>query len=596
MFKFNEGAGPVNGSAEDGGSTSVSLTAPQQLEIQAIENKLTKMGFEVVLRILSSADTQERADDHMRHFLAAFQQYSTINLNSLVTIPAEDKLEELNKFSQRVYDNDNRIILNIEEAATLYHYPSSAIATPNISWVYSRKGEPPANLPTKDATFIGHTVYRSRPVKFGIMNGDDRLRHMYLIGKSGVGKSTLFNSMLIQDIHNGAGVGLLDPHGETVENLLEYIPDNRVDDVVYFDPSDVDHPIGLNLLEIDDPSQKNLLASGLLAAIKQHFEYSWGPRLEYLLNYAILTLLDVPGTTMMGVVRLLTDVNYQKFILHHVKDPAVIDFWEKEYKDFKGNQKLVTEAVAPIQNKVNRFLASTTIRNILGQKKSTLDMWDAMNNNKIILMNLSKGKIGQDNANLLGALLVSRIQFYALQRAKLKPEERVPFYLYVDEFQNFATGSFEEILSESRKYKLGLYLTHQFTAQLPEELLKAVYGNVGTIATFSVGAPDAHAMGQEFAPYFEAEDIISLQRFQIYIKLMINGMTSLPFSAEILRPWEEDFPIKKTNNRDRAIEASRQKYGTDRQYVEDKIAKWFQTPFDKGLAISQENKRKEINE
>ena len=593
IFTFSEGAGPVGGAAE--AAPAVKLSAPQQLEILAIDNKLSRMGFEVVIRVLSIAETAERVEENMRHFLAAFQQYSTINLNSFISVREIDTVGELNQLSNRAFDTNKTMILNIEELATICHYPSSAIDTPNISWVLSRKGEPPANLPINDCVYIGNTVYRSQPIKFGIKKGDDRLRHMYLIGKSGVGKSTLFETMLIQDIHNGEGVGLLDPHGETIEKVLERIPDNRIEDVIYIDPSDVDNPVGINLLQIDEPSQKNLLASGLLSAIRQHFDYSWGPRLEYLLNYAILTLLDVPGTTMLGITRLLEDTNYQKYILHHVSDPAVMRFWEKEYKEFKGNQKLVTEAIAPIQNKVNRFLASSTIRNILGQKTSTIDLWDAINSKKIILMNLSIGKVGQDNANLLGALLVSRIQFYALQRARIPEKDRVPFYLYVDEFQNFATGSFEQILSESRKYKLGLYLTHQFTAQLPEELLKAVYGNVGTIATFSVGAPDAHAMSLEFAPYFDAEDIISLERFQIYIKLMVDGMTSLPFSAEIIRPWEDDFPIKPTGNKQKVLERSRQKYGTDRKYVEEKIAKWFVTQFDKGLAIAQE-KKEEVKE
>jgi hypothetical protein len=335
------------------------------------------------------------------------------------------------------------------------------------------------------------------------------------------------------------------------------------------------------------------MASGLVAAIKQHFDYSWGPRLEYLLNYAILTLLDVPGTTMLGITRLMEDQNYQKYILHQVKDPLVLKFWETEFKEMKGNQKLVTEAIAPIQNKVNRFLASTTIRNILGQRYSTLDIWSAMNEGKILLMNLSKGKIGADNANLLGALLVSRIQFFALQRANIPYEKRRPFYLYVDEFQNFATGSFEEILSESRKYKLGLYLTHQFTAQLPETLLKAVFGNVGTIATFSLGAPDAKVLEGEFAPYFNSEDIISLERFYIYIKLMIDGMTSHPFSARILVPWEDpNFMVPKSPNKEKVIQYSRETYGVDREYVESKINKWVETQFDKGAAIAQDMRAK----
>jgi len=571
----------------------VRLTTTEELQVESVENKLVKMGFEVEIRIVSASETLEKAENKLRLVLASFQQLSNINLNSIKSEITVNKNAYLNKYKQRLFEPDNAFILNVEELATIFHLPSGSTSTTDISWVYSRKTEPPANLPTKDCVYVGETVFRSKRVKFGIAEGDDRLRHMYVIGKSGTGKSTLFESMISQDIMKGHGVGMLDPHGETIEKVLERIPDHRLDDVIYFDPSDTERPVGLNLLQIDDPSQKNLLASGLVSAIKQHFDFSWGPRLEYLLNYSVLTLLEVPGTTMLGITRLLEDKNYQNFILHFVKDPVVKRFWESEYKEMKGNQRLVTEAIAPIQNKVNRFLASSTIRNILGQKKSTIDLADAMNNGKILLINLSKGKIGADNANLLGALLISRIQFYALQRANIPYDERRPFYLYVDEFQNFATGSFEEILSESRKYKLGLYLTHQFTAQLSEEMLKGVYGNVGTIAAFSLGAPDAVALSTEFAPYFTAEDIISLERFEMYIKIMIQGMTSIPFSGRILLPWlEEEAIVPKTGNKEKAIALSREKYGIDRNYVEEKTKKWIETEFDKGMAIALENKRK----
>ena len=574
------------------------LSSTQELEIKSIENKLSKMGFEVQIRILSYAETPERAKSNLRSVTASLKQFSTSNTNAFVSVPHNDRQKAFYHYVNRTFDPENSIILNGEELATAYHFPSVHVGTPNISWIYSRKSEPPTALPTKNCVYLGETIHRSKKVRFGLANTDDRLRHMYLIGKSGTGKSTLFESMVSQDIANGAGVGVLDPHGELIERVLEYIPENRIDDVIYFDPSDSEKPVGLNLLEINDPSQKNLMASALVSAIKHHFDYSWGPRLEYLLNYCILTLLEVPGTTMLGITRLLEDDNYRKYILHFVKDPLVIKFWEQEYKAMKGNQKLVTEAVAPIQNKVNRFLASTTIRNILGQKNSSIDIWDAMNEGKILLMNLSKGRIGEDNANLLGALMVSRIQFMALQRVKLPPETRRPFYLYVDEFQNFATGSFESILSESRKYALGLYLTHQYTHQLPEDLLKAVFGNVGTIATFSLGAPDARVLANEFAPYFDEEDIISLERFHIYLKLMMDGMTSIPFSAEILRPWEPEMGIvPKTPFKQQVIALCREKFGVERSHIEGKINKWVETPFDKGMAIAQENREKQaVNE
>ncbi|HOD01104.1 MAG TPA: type IV secretion system DNA-binding domain-containing protein [bacterium] len=577
-------------------TTTPKISAAKETELKSIENKLSRMGFEAVIRVVSAAPEESRVDANLRGIIASFEQFSGTSINSLISKNEDNKELALNAYKKREFDPNRAIILNTEELATIYHFPLSHIDTPNISWVYSRKSEPPANLPTENCTYLGETVYRNQSVKFGIRNdNDDRLRHVYVIGKSGTGKSSLFVTMMAQDIANGEGAAILDPHGETIENVLDRIPDNRIEDVIYLDPSDTEYPVGLNLLEIDDPSQKNLMASGLVSAIKQHFDFSWGPRLEYLLNYCVLTLLEVPGTTMLGITRLLEDQNYLNYILHFVKDPVVQKFWSEEFKQMKGNQKLVTEAISPIQNKVNRFLASTTIRNILGQRKSTIDIWDAMNSGKILLMNLSKGKIGQDNANLLGALLVSRIQFYALQRAKIPNEKRRPFYLYVDEFQNFATGSFEEILSESRKYKLGLNLTHQFTGQLPEDLLKAVYGNVGTIITFALGAPDAKELAKEFAPYFSEEDIISLERFQVYMKLMVDGMTSHPFSAKILVPWDDEFLIKKTGNKEKVLQRSREKYGVPREKVESKVNKWLSTRFDKGMAIAQEYSGKNIN-
>src|SRR3990167_8073574 len=354
------------------GKTSVS--AGQDLSLKAIENKLSKMGFEVVIRILSFSQSTERASSNLRALVASMRQFSTSDLNSFTLNTARNKKDILDSYRKRELDDELSFILNIEEMASIFHLPSASVETPNIDWVFSKKSEPPANLPTEDCVLLGETTYRNQKIRFGLKNGDDRLRHMYLIGKTGTGKSSMFESMIAQDIKNG---------------------------VILFDPSDTARPVGFNMLEMEDSSQKNLMASGLVSAIKQHFDYSWGPRLEYLLNYSILTLLEVEGTTMLGITRLLEDENYQKYILHKVKDPVIIDFWEKEYKNMKGNQRLITEAVAPIQNKVNRFLSSTTIRNILVQRKSTVNLWDAMNSKKIILINLSKGKIGDDNANLL---------------------------------------------------------------------------------------------------------------------------------------------------------------------------------------------------
>ena len=569
--------------------TTPQITAGEELQMKAIEVKLSKIGFLVGIRLLSFSDTVEKADMNMRSLVASFKQFSIANLNGFVSKQVTPVEEGISRYKNRDFRTYDAYVLTTDELASIFHLPSGSVETPSINWVMSKKAEPPSNLPISDCNYIGETLFRNQKVKFGLKDTDDRLRHMYLIGKTGTGKSTLFKTLIAQDIAKGHGVGVLDPHGELIEQILEYIPEDRIKDVVIVDPSDIEYPVGINLLEYDNPAHKNLMASALVTAIKTHFDYSWGPRLEYLLNYAVLTLLDVPGTSLLGVTRLLSDVNYQKYILHKVKDPVVKDFWEKEFKEMKANPKLITEAIAPIQNKINRFLSSTTIRNILGQRTSSIDIWDVMNSKKILLMKLSKGKIGTDNANLLGALLVSRIQFMALRRAELEPSQRNPFYLYVDEFQNFVGGDFESILSESRKYGVGLHLTHQYTSQLPEQLQNAVFGNVGTIAAFSLGAQDARLLETEFEPYFTHQDLISLERFQIYIKLMIDGMTSQPFSARILLPWTNDLPVPRfPDNANKVIEHSRKLYGRDREHVESVIARWVNRQFDKGMAIAED--------
>ena len=564
------------------------LSPGQELEIKAIENKLTKMGFECVIRVLAIADSTEVAKLRLRSVIASLKQFSTANLNSFIASgDYDDSREFFDAYRLRKFSEDGSYIFNTEELGSIYHLPAAGVETPLISWSYAKRSEPPLNIPTEGSTLFGITTYRNKEVKFGIKD-EDRRRHVYAIGKTGSGKSQLFRNMIIQDMRNGKGVGVLDPHGTLIDELLEAIPDDRVKDVVYFDPSDSERPPALNMLEVLDPDQKNLMASGIVSAIKQHFGFSWGPRLEYLLNICILTLLEVEGTTLLGLTRLLMDDNYRKFITYYVKDPVIKDFWAKEFKEMKGNQKLLTEAVAPIQNKIGRFLSSSTIRNILGRAKSTVRIDEIMNTGKIFLINLSIGKIGEDNANLLGSLLVSRMQFVALQRARIPEAERRDFYLFVDEFQNFASGGFESILSEARKYRLSLHLTHQYTLQLPEEILNAVFGNVGTIISFAVGAPDAEILAKEFAPVFDENDLISLERQHMYLKLMIEGQTSKPFSA-LSMPRITDL----TNNGAKAKELSRETYGQDRQYVEERIRQWVERKFDLGMAIAEENRVKE---
>jgi hypothetical protein len=563
------------------------LSEGQKKELEAIEAKLSKMGFETVVKLGVASVDQATASTHLKSLGAAFKQFGTSNLNSF----AEAGSASFEYFQSREFNDSNSFILSTDELASIFHLPSASVETPSISWSLARRGEPPINLPVENCTYMGKTTFRDRQVMFGIKNdsvkSEDRCRHTYLVGKTGTGKSTIFKNMIIQDMKNGYGVGVMDPHGELVDHILKNVPADRAEDVVLLDPSDFEFPVGLNLLECSDQGQKNLMASGLLSVFKKHFGFSWGPRLEYLLNNAILTLLEVPGTTMLGVVRILADDNYRKYILHKVKDPVMLDFWEKEFKGMKGNQSLISEALSPIQNKVGRFLSSSTIRNLLGQRTSTINLADIMDNKKILLMNLAKGKIGEDNSNLLGSLLVARLFFTIMQRVNVPWEKRTPFYLYVDEFQNFASESFANILSEARKYRLALHLTHQYTAQIPEEMQMAIFGNVGTIIALTLGAQDAKVLAPEFAPVFTENDLINLEAHHFYIKLIIDGMTSAPFSGVSLAPPSAS---EGTGLQERIVEMSRERYAKPLGEIEEKIRNWIERPFDLGMAIAEDHR------
>ncbi|MBI1833851.1 MAG: type IV secretion system DNA-binding domain-containing protein [Candidatus Andersenbacteria bacterium] len=425
-------------------------------------------------------------------------------------------------------------------------------------------------------TVVGQTNFRGQHRPFGIYE-DDRRRHLYIIGKTGVGKTTLIENMILQDVANGKGVALVDPHGDVAERVLESIPPERINDVIYFDPADVEHPIAFNVLEAVDPQYKYLIASGLVSSLKKIWADSWGPRLEYILRNTILALLDYPGSTMLGIMRLLADKEYRKKVVEKIQDPVVKSFWINEFANY--NERFRSEAISPIQNKVGQFLSSAIIRNIVAQPKSTIDMNAVMNEGKILLMNVSKGRIGEDNSALLGAMLITKLQLAAMDRAKMPEEERRDFYLYVDEFQNFATESFATILSEARKYRLNLIIAHQYITQMEEEVRDAVFGNVGTLICFRIGAFDAEFLEAEFAPEFTPADLVNLDKYNAYIKLMINGVTSPPFSMQTIPPSSETF-----NSREKVIKVSRERYTNPRSVVEEKIARW------SGLAFEEEGK------
>jgi CxxC-x17-CxxC domain-containing protein len=422
----------------------------------------------------------------------------------------------------------------------------------------------------KNVIYFAETNFRNQMRRFGIKL-DDRRRHMYLIGKTGMGKSTVLENMIVGDIMAGRGVAVVDPHGDLAEKVIQYIPDNRINDVIYFNPADMEHPIAFNLVEQVEPHLRHLVASGLLGVFKKLWADSWGPRLEYILRNSILAILDFPGSTLLGVIRMLSDKEYRKKVVENIKDPVVKSFWEKEFAGYAD--KFASEAVSPIQNKVGQFLSSSFMRNIVGQVKSSINMREIMDGKKILILNLSKGRIGEDNSALLGAMMITKIQLAAMSRVEIEEEVREDFYLYIDEFQNFSTESFANILSEARKYRLNLIMAHQYVEQLDERVKPAVFGNVGTIIVFRVGAADAEELVKEFTPVFTEEDIVNLPKYEMYLKLMIDGIASDPFSAKGMPPLK---PEDKTNNVEKVIQYSRQKYASKREVVEEKIMRWHQ--------------------
>ncbi|MFH1509645.1 MAG: CxxC-x17-CxxC domain-containing protein [Candidatus Nealsonbacteria bacterium] len=418
-----------------------------------------------------------------------------------------------------------------------------------------------------DINFFAETTFRNKLKKFGI-KVDDRRRHMYVIGKTGMGKTVAIKNMAIQDIQAGHGIGFVDPHGEAAEELLDYIPSDRINDVVYFNPADLEFPLAFNIMENIDPEHRHLVASGLMGVFKKIWPDVWSARMEYILNNCILALLEYPGATLLGVNRMLADPEYRKKVVDKITDPVVKSFWVKEFARY--TQRYETEATAAIQNKIGQFISVPLIRNIIGQVKSNINMRDIMDNKKILIMDLSKGRIGEDNSRLLGALLITKIQLAAMSRVDIPEEQRQDFYLYVDEFQNFATEAFTNILSEARKYRLSLILGHQYITQMEETVRDAVFGNVGTIVSFRVGAEDAEFLEKEFSPEFLAGDFVNLPKYNIYLKLMIDGVAGGAFSARTLPP----LPMLEESSKEKIIKVSRERYGTPRAIIDEKISKW----------------------
>ncbi len=552
----------------------VSKTHEKETVMVAAIDKVGKLMYEANIRIVyvPKIKNAEVALVKLREIAGSFKQFNIPHLNGFKMGPIFRGEEVIRAYQARKMHHP--FALNVEELATIYHMPNVTVTTPNIYWVRSKKVEPPNDLPTvkdfgdEEITLLGKTNFRGMDQQFGIKKLDRR-RHIYIIGKTGMGKSTLLENMIFSDIQAGRGLAVVDPHGDLADAVLNFIPARRTNDVIIFDPSDRDYPVAFNMLENIDPALNSIVCSGLVGIFKKIYAESWGPRLEHILRNTVLSLLEYPNTTMLGIPRILQDKEFRNRVVRKITDPIVKSFWVNEFE--KMDPKIRIEAISPILNKVGQFLSSPIIRNILGQPKSAIDLRFAMDHKKIVVVNLSKGKIGEDTSALLGSMMITKFQLDAMSRANVPEDKRTDFYLYVDEFQNFATDSFATILSEARKYRLNLTMANQYIAQMPEEVRDAVFGNVGTMLSFQVGFDDAEFLSGQYGEEVLPNDLVSLSKYTAYSRLLIDGMPSKTFSLDTLAPPQFD---QDEGRRDKVIKLSRERYATPRDIVEDKIRRW----------------------
>ncbi|MBI4034496.1 DUF87 domain-containing protein [Candidatus Saccharibacteria bacterium] len=556
---------PPNQAGGGEGVKAPELSERDKSRISEIEKKSTKLGYQVKIRLLYAGHDQHTARLRLQALVGAFKQFNTTNLNGFEARQASFSHDRVGEYKTRHFI-EKGFILNIEELASLFHLPHTTVETPNIVWATTKTAEPPPNIPIQlpgseqDISLFGVTNFRGDNTVFGAQRVD-RDRHFYILGQTGTGKSGALELLTLSDIYYDQGFAVIDPHGDYAQHVLAFIPERRVDDVVYFNPADREYPIGFNPLEVTDPTLKGHISSELVGVLKRMFAESWGPRLEYILRYTLLALLDYPNSTMLDITRMLTDRKFRAEVVTYVDDPVVRSFWTTEFASW--NDKFASEAVAPVLNKVGAFTANPMIRNIIGQPKSTFNLRQIMDEGKILIVNLSRGLMGEDNAGILGAMMVIKIQLTAMSRADMPMSERRPFYLYVDEFQNFATDSFATILSEARKYALNLTVANQYISQMEQPVRDAVFGNVGTIMSFRVSPDDAPFLQKYFEPQFESADLIQQHSRFFVISMMINDEKAPPFSAKTL-----NLPAPPADQSARIIELSRQRYARDKTEVE----------------------------
>ena len=559
---------PAGGTGSD---VKIELSERDKNRIAKAEEKATKLGYEVKIRLAYLGQNQTDAKLNMQALVGTFKQYNSTNLNGFKQVGGSFNPSDLDAYKMRQFSSRG-FILNISELASVYHLPHTSVETPNIVWATSKTAEPPAKLPVltgevsndENISAFGLTNFRGINHQFGLLRRD-RSRHVYIIGQTGAGKSGMLELLALSDIFYNQGYCIIDPHGDFAIDNLRFVPESRVKDVVYFNPADTAFPVAFNPLEVTDPAKKPNICSVVIGVLKRMFGDSWGPRLEHILRYTLLALLDRPEATLLDISRLLTDKEFRKETLEYCKDVTVLQFWKHEFGQW--NEKQVNESIAPVLNKVGAFTANPIIRNIIGQPKSSFDIRKIMDEGKILVVNLSKGLIGEDNAGILGSFLVTKVQLAAMSRSDIPDvADRRPFYLYVDEFQNFATDSFSVILSEARKYGLNLTVANQYVAQMTDSVRDAVFGNVGTTISFRVSADDAPILVKQFEPTFEEGDIIQLNNRHFVISMIINGEKVPAFSATTL-----SIPDTPKDNFDAIVAHSRENYARPRMEVEAEI-------------------------
>lgn len=580
---------PAESSWQKAGRSFISNTKKQETDpekakfsvsaktLEAVENKISKPGFETSIRIVVVSGDESSAKGHLTNIMSAFEQFSG-ELNGFTSRKIRRKgafvVDFLYRYQPLYNLFGNRIsILNPEELATIFHFPNKLITTPHIYWLYAKTAPAPAEIPT-EGLFLGMSTYRGikRPV---YLSDPDRMRHIYIVGKTGTGKSELLKDLIIQDVRAGKGVCFLDPHGDAVEDLLQMIPPERAEDVIYFRPSDTERPMGLNLLEAKTEDEKHFAATAVINMMYKLFDpYKTGivgPRFEHAVRNAMLTAMSEEGSTFVEVMRILTDSKFVQELLPKVSDPIVRRYWTDQIAQTSDFHK--SEVLDYIVSKFGRFVTNRMIRNIIGQSKSSFSFREVMDSGKILFVNLSKGELGEENSSFLGLVLVPRILMAALSRADVPKEERRPFYLYVDEFQSFATPDFAVILSEARKYSLALCVANQFIGQVEEEVKNAVFGNVGTLIAFRVGVNDANYLAREFTPVFSEDDLLNVERYHAYVKTIVHNEPVPPFTMDLTKDMSKQKEAMNPKVAEIIKEMSRLKYGRDVKLVEAEIAR-----------------------